>query len=80
MNAHVKMTGTARVAMTSEGLALVLSVSDAALLGLREGESVEVEFPGRSAPAPSEPDRDIRLQRGRDFIDRYREAFIELAK
>jgi hypothetical protein len=64
-----------------QNAALVLDEELLAFLGVKVGDSVALEFDEGGASLRN-PDNDfeIRLERGRGFIRRYRKTFEALAK
>ena len=72
---------TALVRRIEGQLVLTLDESTIQGLSLAEGDALEVEMrDGAAVIRRTDADRDVRLQRGRAFIDRYRETFEALAK
>ena len=72
---------TAPVRRIEGELVLTLDAATVAVLSLAEGDALQVEVrDGAAVLRKSAGDLDTRLQRGRAFIDRYRETFEALAK
>jgi hypothetical protein len=69
------------VKAVGDNAALVLDEEARALLGVNIGDSLALEFDdqGATLTAP-DSDHQIRLERGRGFVQRYIKSFEALAK
>jgi hypothetical protein len=81
MEAKALTTMQALIKPLNGEMVMVLRDDILKALGIAVGETVEVFFDARGVSlASNDASRSVRLQRGRDFMNRYRETLDILAK